>query len=81
MFFCNIMYINSYFKIKLNGDIMFGANKNKNEFNYYEQMELQRLYYELEEINRRIRNLNNRLRRVEGFLGLSVDDENIGRNA
>ena len=75
------MYINSYFKIKFNGDIMFGSNKNKNEFNYYEHMELQRLYYELEEINRRIRNLNNRLRRVEGFLGLSIEDENIGRNA
>lgn len=75
------MYINCDYKIKLNGDIMFGSNKNKNEFNYYEQMELQRLYYELEEMNRRIRNLNNRLRRVEGVLGLSIDDENIGRNA
>lgn len=75
------MYINCCYKIKLNGDIMFGSNKNKNEFNYYEQMELQRLYYELEEMNRRIRNLNNRLRRVEGFLGLSIDDENIGKNA
>ena len=60
---------------------MFGSNKNRNEFNYYEQIELQRLYYELEEINRRIRNLNNRLRRVESVLGLSMDDDNIGKNA
>lgn len=60
---------------------MFGSNKNRNEFNYYEQIELQRLYYELEEINRRIRNLNNRLRRVESVLGLSIDDDNIGKNA
>ena len=60
---------------------MFGSNKNRNEFNYYEQIELQRLYYELEEINRRIRNLNNRLRRVESILGLSIDDDNIGKNA
>ena len=60
---------------------MFGSNKNKNEYNYFEQIELQRLYYELEEINRRIRNLNNRLRRVEGYLGLSIEDENIGKNA
>lgn len=75
------MYIKSNCEIKLIGDIMFGSNKNKNEYNYFEQIELQRLYYELEEINRRIRNLNNRLRRVEGYLSLSIEDENMGKNA
>lgn len=57
---------------------MFGG-KNKNNqpsSDYYENMQLNRIYYELEEINRRLRNLNNRLRRVEGFLGLTAEDEN-----
>ncbi len=55
---------------------MFGRNKNNNNnFEYYENMQLNRIYYELEEINRKLRNLNNRLRRVEGFLGLTTDDE------
>ena len=60
---------------------MFGRNKNNNNYEYYENMQLNRIYYELEEINRRIRNLNNRLRRVESVLGLSIDDDNIGKNA
>ena len=55
---------------------MFGRNKNNNNnFEYYENMQLNRIYYELEEIHRKLRNLNNRLRRVEGFLGLTTDDE------
>lgn len=54
---------------------MFGRNKNNNNYEYYENMQLNRIYYELEEINRKLRNLNNRLRRVEGFLGLTQDDE------
>ena len=54
---------------------MFGKNNKNNNFEYYENMQLNRIYYELEEINRKLRNLNNRLRRVEGFLGLSIDDE------
>ncbi|MBQ9124971.1 MAG: hypothetical protein IJY14_04680 [Acholeplasmatales bacterium] len=54
---------------------MFNKNKqNNNNFEYYENMQLNRIYYELEEINRKLRNLNNRLHRVEAFLGLSVDD-------
>lgn len=55
---------------------MFGKNRNNNNAEYYENMQLNRIYYELEELNRRIRNLNNRLRRIEGFLGLSADDDN-----
>lgn len=54
---------------------MFNKNKqNNNNFEYYENMQLNRIYYELEEINRKLRNLNNRLHRVEAFLGLSVDE-------
>ncbi len=50
-------------------------NKNNtNSYDYYENMQLNRIYYELEDINRKLRNLNNRLHRVEGFLGLTQDD-------
>ncbi|MDE6947295.1 MAG: hypothetical protein K2P14_08950 [Anaeroplasmataceae bacterium] len=55
---------------------MFNKNKNNQNYDYYENMQLNRIYYELEEVNRRIRNLNNRLRRIEGFLGLTADEEN-----
>ncbi|HIT49848.1 MAG TPA: hypothetical protein IAD46_02355 [Candidatus Pelethenecus faecipullorum] len=55
---------------------MFGGKNRNNNYDYYENMQMNRIYYELEEINRRLRNLNNRLRRVEGFLGLSAEDEN-----
>lgn len=52
--------------------------KNRNQENYnpymYEGAQLQRIVYELEEINRKLRNLNNRLRRVEGFLGLTAEN-------
>ena len=55
---------------------MFNKNRNEPSREYYENMQLNRIYYELEEINRRLRNLNNRLRRVEGFLGLTAEDDN-----
>ncbi len=42
---------------------------------YYENTQMQRIIYELEEVNRKLRNLNNRLRRVESFLGLRTDDK------
>ena len=51
----------------------FNRNNNQN-YDYYENMQLNRIYYELEEINRKLRNLNNRLYRVEGFLCLSQDN-------
>lgn len=43
--------------------------------NFYESNQMQRLFYTLEELNRKQRNLNNRLRRVENFLGLRMDDK------
>lgn len=52
--------------------------KNRNMENYnssYEMNILQRIMYELDDINRKLRNLNNRLKRVEGFLGLTKDDD------
>lgn len=52
----------------------FKGNNNDANYNYYENMQLNRIYYELEEINRKLRNLNNRLHRVEAFLGLSIND-------
>lgn len=55
---------------------MFNRNKNNQNYDYYENMQLNRIYYELEELNRKVRNLNNRLRRIESFLGLSKEDEN-----
>lgn len=56
---------------------MFGPKRNNNNnFDYYESMQVNRIYYELEEVNRKLRNLNNRLRRVEIFLGLANDEEN-----
>lgn len=48
---------------------------NENNPNYYENMQLNRIYYELEEINRKLRNLNNRLHRLESFLGLSKENK------
>ena len=54
---------------------MFGRNNKNNNYEYYENMQLNRIYYELEEINRKLRNLNNRLRRGEGFLGLTAEDD------
>lgn len=60
---------------------MFSNNKrNDNHYqqqqqNPYDNMAYQKILYELEEVNRKLRNLNNRLRRVEGFLGLRNDDK------
>lgn len=55
---------------------VFNKNKAPQNYDYHENMQLNRIYYELEEMNRRIRNLNNRLRRIEGFLGLTADEDN-----
>lgn len=58
---------------------MFKRNSQPNyefqEPNFYESNQMQRLFYTLEELNRKQRNLNNRLRRVENFLGLRMDDK------
>lgn len=55
---------------------MFKNKSNQQNYEYYENMQLNRIYYELEDLNRKLRNLNNRLRRIEGFLGFSLDEEN-----
>lgn len=58
---------------------MFKRNNQQNyeypQQNFYENNQMQRLFYTLEELNRKQRNLNNRLRRVENFLGLRMDDK------
>ncbi len=56
----------------------FTSNNNnpQEQYNYYDSQQLGRIYYELEEINRKLRNLNNRLRRIENFLGLANDEQN-----
>lgn len=41
---------------------------------YLENQMMERLYYEIDTLNRKVKNLNNRLRRVEGFLGLRADE-------
>ena len=54
----------------------FGRNQNQNNYDAYENMQLNRIFYEIEEINRKLRNLNNRLVRVEEFLGLTREEYN-----
>lgn len=41
---------------------------------YFERQMLDRLYYEIDSLNRKTKNLNNRLKRVESFLGLRPDE-------
>lgn len=41
---------------------------------YFENQMMERLYYEIDNLNRKVKNLNNRLKRVEGFLGLRQDE-------
>ena len=43
--------------------------------NFYQDNQMQRVYYQLEETNRKLRNLNNRLKRIENFLGLRNEDK------
>lgn len=42
---------------------------------FYQDNQMQRLFYQLEETNRKLRNLNNRLRRIENYLGLRMEDK------
>lgn len=53
---------------------MFNKNREPNPYNGYENMQLNRIYYEIEEITRKLRNLNNRLHRLESFLGLEAEN-------
>ena len=50
-------------------------NENFNGQGFYQDNQLQRLFYQFEETNRKLRNLNNRLRRLENYLGLRNEDK------
>lgn len=53
---------------------MFRKNMAKPNPYYFEGQMLDRLYYEIDSLNRKTKNLNNRLKRVESFLGLRPDE-------
>lgn len=53
---------------------MFRKNMAEPNPYYFEGQMLDRLYYEIDSLNRKIKNLNNRLKRVESFLGLRPDE-------
>ena len=42
---------------------------------FYQDNQAQRIFYQLEETNRKLRNLNNRLKRIENYLGLRNEDK------
>lgn len=42
---------------------------------YFQDPQMERIFYQLEDTNRKLKNLNNRLRRVENYLGLRNDDK------
>ncbi len=48
-------------------------SQNNNPY-FFEGQMLDRLYYEIDSLNRKTKNLNNRLKRVETFLGLRPDE-------
>lgn len=59
---------------------MFRNNRNNNQMppqynGYFSENQFQQLFYQLEETNRKMKNLNNRLRRIENYLGLRNDDK------
>lgn len=53
---------------------MFRKNMAEPNPYYFEGQMLDRLYYEIDSLNRKTKNLNNRLKRVESFLGLRLDE-------
>ena len=56
------------------GEYMFRKNMAEPNPYYFEGQMLDRLYYEIDSLNRKTKNLNNRLKRVESFLGLRPDE-------
>lgn len=58
---------------------MFNKRNEMNPYmmqgNFYQENQMQRLFYQFEETNRKIRNLNNRLKRIENYLGLNSQDK------
>lgn len=53
---------------------MFRKNMAEPNPYYFEGQMLDRLYCEIDSLNRKTKNLNNRLKRVESFLGLRPDE-------
>lgn len=53
---------------------MFRKNMAEPNPYYFKGQMLDRLYYEIDSLNRKTKNLNNRLKRVESFLGLRPDE-------
>lgn len=53
---------------------MFRKNMAEPNPYYFEGQMLDHLYYEIDSLNRKAKNLNNRLKRVESFLGLRPDE-------
>lgn len=60
-------------------DPMYGSmpegNPNMYQQNFYHDNQMQRFFYQFEETNRKLRNLNNRLKRIENYLGLRNEDK------
>lgn len=54
---------------------MFKKNNPNQAPYFFEGQMIERLYYEIDTLNRRVKNLNNRLKRIEGFLGLRQDEK------
>jgi hypothetical protein len=50
-------------------------NPNPYQQGFYQDNQLQRVFYQFEETNRKLRNLNNRIRRIENYLGLRNEDK------
>ena len=42
---------------------------------FYQDNQMQRIFYQFEETNRKLRNLNNRIKRIENYLGLRNEDK------
>lgn len=51
------------------------VNPHMHQQNFYQDNQMQRIFYQFEETNRKLRNLNNRLRRIENYLGLRNEDK------
>ena len=50
-------------------------NPNPYQQGFYQDNQMQRIFYQFEETNRKLRNLNNRIRRIENYLGLRNEDK------
>lgn len=68
--------VNNMFKRR---DVNFNGAPNMNgmppQQGFYQDNQIQRVFYQFEETNRKLRNLNNRLKRIENYLGLRLEDK------